>query len=226
MQAMTQQDNFSNSMAAINNQGSVASVVNNNAQVNMFNSNIMPTSKNQINIVAKKRPPAMPIKNHELLNIDIKRKVLYRNFHEIDGTIYLVEISRNSLKVFILLFPNFEAPDIFIHEIIQEKKAQKLMLDSNNTFENLIARFKIVFGKLQIYGYHGAAFDPRRHKTVSPSRINMQSLRENSQFSSNVAPSLAKPVNRLESLPNKYGMPSNKVSSLNINESSSLTQQN
>lgn len=119
MQAMTQQDNISNSIqAALNNQGSAASVINNTAQLNMFNSNIMPSSKNQINIVAKKRPPAMPIKNHELLGIDIKRKVLYRNFHEIEGTIYLVEISRNSLRVFILLFPNFEAPDIFIHEII------------------------------------------------------------------------------------------------------------
>lgn len=62
------------------------------------------------------------------------------------------------------------------------------MLDSNNTFENLIARFKIVFGKLQIFGYHGAAFDPRRHKTVSPNRFQSQSFRENSQFSSNAAP--------------------------------------
>jgi hypothetical protein len=27
------------------------------------------------------------------------------------------------LKVFILLFPNFETPDIFIYEIMAEKKA-------------------------------------------------------------------------------------------------------
>ena len=80
-------------------------------------------SKNQINIVAKKRPPAMIIKNHENAGIDVKRKVLYRNFHDIEGTIYLVEISRNQLKVFILLFPNFEAPDIFISEVMPEKKA-------------------------------------------------------------------------------------------------------
>jgi len=65
----------------------------------------------------------MPIKNHELSGIDPKRKVLYRNFHNIDGTIYLVEISRNPIKVFILLFPNFEAPDIFLFEIMHEKKA-------------------------------------------------------------------------------------------------------
>jgi hypothetical protein len=82
-----------------------------------------PPTKNQINIVAKKRPPSMPIKNHEEFGIDPKRKVLYRNFHDVDGVIYLVEISRNALKVFILLFPNFEAPDIFLFESMAEKKA-------------------------------------------------------------------------------------------------------
>ena len=82
-----------------------------------------PGSKNQINIVAKKRPPSMPLKNHLACGVDPKRKVLYRNFHNIDDTIYLVEISRNALKVFILLFPNFEAPDIFLCEIMAEKKA-------------------------------------------------------------------------------------------------------
>jgi hypothetical protein len=106
--------------------------------------------KNQINIVAKKRPPAMPLKTSEIIGIDTKRKVLYRNFHNIDGKIYLVEISRNQLKVFILLFPNFETPDIFIYEILHEKKAQKLMVESSNTFENFISKFKLVFGKLQI----------------------------------------------------------------------------
>jgi hypothetical protein len=105
-------------------------------------------SKNQINIVAKKRPPAMVIKNHENEGIDAKRKVLYRNFHNVDGTIYLVEISRNTLKVFILLFPNFEAPDIFISEVMPEKKAQKLMTESDNMFEELVKKFKIKYGKL------------------------------------------------------------------------------
>jgi hypothetical protein len=79
--------------------------------------------RNQINIIAKKRPPNMPIKNFESTGIDPKRKVLYRNFHEISQTIYLVEISRNALKVFFILFPNFEAPDIFISEIVPEKVA-------------------------------------------------------------------------------------------------------
>lgn len=65
----------------------------------------------------------MPLRNHDEHNIDPKRKVLYRNFHDVSGTIYLVEISRNALKVFILLFPNFEAPDIYLSETIAEKKA-------------------------------------------------------------------------------------------------------
>jgi hypothetical protein len=73
--------------------------------------------------VARRRPPAMPLKNHESTGIDPKRKVLYRNFHDIDGTIFLVEISRNALKVFIILYPNFEAPDLFLSEIMAEKKA-------------------------------------------------------------------------------------------------------
>ena len=107
-----------------------------------------PPSKNQINIVAKKRPPSMPIKNHEEHGIDPKRKVLYRNFHDVDGVIYLVEISRNALKVFILLFPNFEAPDIFLFESMAEKKAQKLMTESNNMFEELVTKFHVKFGKL------------------------------------------------------------------------------
>jgi hypothetical protein len=65
----------------------------------------------------------MILKNHIAEGIDPKRKVLYRNFHSIDGKIYLIEISRNALKVFMLLFPNFEAPDIFLSEIMAEKKA-------------------------------------------------------------------------------------------------------
>lgn len=90
----------------------------------------------------------MNIKNYDQHGIDKKRKVLYRNFHEIDSKIFLVEISRNSLKVFILLFPNYETPDIFLCEVMADKKAQKLMSDSNNLFEELIKKFHIKFGKL------------------------------------------------------------------------------
>ena len=119
-------------------------------------------SQNQINIVARRRPPAMPLKNGENSGIDPKRKVLYRNFHEVSGKVYLVEISRNALKVFLILYPNFEMPDIFLHEVISEKKAQKLMIESGNMFEELVKRFHVKYNKLQIDGYHGLASDPRR----------------------------------------------------------------
>ena len=104
--------------------------------------------RNQINIIAKKRPPNMPIKNFESAGIDPKRKVLYRNFHEVSQTIYLIEISRNALKVFFILFPNFEAPDIYISETLPEKVAQRLMTENSNMFEELIKKFSVKFGKL------------------------------------------------------------------------------
>ena len=82
------------------------------------------------------------------LGIEKKRKVLYRNFHEISNTVYLVEISRNSKKVFILLFKNFEQPEKFIGETLPEKIAHKLMLDSANLFENLVENFYVKYGRL------------------------------------------------------------------------------
>lgn len=48
-----------------------------------------------------------------------ERQVLYRNFHQImddrgpPGQIYLVEISRSQKRVYILIFPNFEQPEVF-----------------------------------------------------------------------------------------------------------------
>lgn len=68
---------------------------------------------NKINIVAKKRPPPMAIGFSEA-GIEMSRQVLYRNFHQISDTVYLVEISRNPKKVYILLFPNFERPEEYI----------------------------------------------------------------------------------------------------------------
>ena len=53
--------------------------------------------------------------------IDMSRQVLYRNFHMINEVVYLVEISRNPKKVFILLFPNFERPDEYIQELLTDK---------------------------------------------------------------------------------------------------------
>ena len=72
--------------------------------------------------------------------IDPKRKVLYRNFHEIGNNpkvkvVYLVEISKTPLKTYILLFPNFEQPDVFVYEILMDKVASKLLQDSGFVYE-------------------------------------------------------------------------------------------
>lgn len=63
------------------------------------------------------------------IGIDGSRQVLYRNFHEISSTVYLIEISRDSKKkkIFIILFPNFEKPDDFIAETLTLKQAERLM---------------------------------------------------------------------------------------------------
>ena len=102
---------------------------------------------NKINIVAKKRPPPMNVGFNED-GIELSRQVLYRNFHQIEDTVYLVEISRNSKKVFVLLFPNFEIPNEYLKEILTDKQATRLMAECGNIFENFIANFYVKFGKL------------------------------------------------------------------------------
>jgi hypothetical protein len=82
------------------------------------------------------------------LGIDENRKVLYRNFHEISGVLYLVEISRGKTKVFICLFPDYSQPDIFIAEALTEKIAYSLMNKHQNLFENFVSAFYVAFGKL------------------------------------------------------------------------------
>ena len=44
--------------------------------------------------------------------------VLYRNFHEISGRVYLVEIARNKAKIFIVLFDDYLDPSSFIAEVL------------------------------------------------------------------------------------------------------------
>ena len=82
----------------------------------------------------------------------------------------MVEISRTSKKVFFLLFPNFEKPKNFLLEAMTEKQAMKLMSDSDNSFENIVGRLYIKFGRLQIDGIHGKG-GYRVHKSVSPFRV-------------------------------------------------------
>ncbi len=106
-----------------------------------------------VNLIARRHPPPMNIGFNEL-GIDSKRKVLYRNFHEMSSKIYLVEISRDQKKVFILLFPDFDKPEEYISEVLTEKIAGKLMKENKNLFEKLIQKFFVKFNKLQIQGYH------------------------------------------------------------------------
>jgi hypothetical protein len=70
--------------------------------------------------------------------IEPKRKVLYRNFHQISGIIYLVEISRTKMKVFYLIFPNFESPETYYDCVLPARVACKMMQDCGNSFESLI----------------------------------------------------------------------------------------
>jgi len=80
--------------------------------------------------------------------IEPKRKVLYRNFHSISDLIYLVEISRTKMKVFFLIFPNFETPEQYLDSVLPERVACKMMQDCGNSFESLIQRFYVKFDTL------------------------------------------------------------------------------
>jgi hypothetical protein len=89
--------------------------------------------------------------------IDPCRKVLYRNFHEIETKfkiVYLVEISRNKNKFFILLFPNYEQPEMFLNQILSYKIGEKLLSLVNNNLIKFIKTFDIKFGKLVLENYH------------------------------------------------------------------------
>lgn len=89
--------------------------------------------------------------------IDPDRKVLYRNFHEIGSKFrvaYLVEISRSKTKFYILLFPNFEKPEMFLHQIINSKIGERLLYLVDNVFENFVQTFDIKFGRLVLGNYH------------------------------------------------------------------------
>jgi hypothetical protein len=90
-----------------------------------------------VDIIAKRRPPPLNIGYNDL-GIKPKRAVLFRNFAEISGKVYLIEISRDKKHIFILLFENFEVPTKYICEILKEKIAIKLMSDNGNSFDNLI----------------------------------------------------------------------------------------
>jgi hypothetical protein len=78
-----------------------------------------------------KRPPPLDVGYNEY-GMDSERKVLYRNFHEIDAQVYLVEISRNKTKVFVSLFIDYEVPEQFIVQVLSEKLALSMLRRHNN----------------------------------------------------------------------------------------------
>jgi hypothetical protein len=82
------------------------------------------------------------------------RKVLYRDFHEIGGLTYLVEISKHKQKVFVHLFKNFEMPRINISQDLPIKVAMKLLKDCNNSFVRFVDLICVKYNKIVIKGYH------------------------------------------------------------------------
>ena len=88
---------------------------------------------------------------------DPNRQVLYRNFHEIGGNfkvVYLVEISRSKHKFFLILFPNFEKPSIYLNIILSYKIGEKLLSYVNNVFEDFIQTIDVRYGNIVLQNYH------------------------------------------------------------------------
>ena len=87
-----------------------------------------------------KRPKPMPVKSHiaKETGINPKRRVIYRQFHDINKTIFLVEICRSSKKILILLFPNYERPDLYICDTLPEAAFDRLLEDVDGSYNNLI----------------------------------------------------------------------------------------
>lgn len=102
--------------------------------------------------------------------IDPKRKVLYRNFHEIGDKIkvvYLVEISASAHKIYVILFPNFEKTEVHIAEILPIKIAERLIAACNNVFDKFIDTMQIKFGKLLIAGFNTKVCFKGRSKSIA-----------------------------------------------------------
>ena len=70
------------------------------------------------------------------------------------------------MRVFFILFPNFEKPKTYLFEGLTEKQSMKLMADCDNMFENIVQRMYVKFGKLQIEGIHGKG--TRNNRSVNP----------------------------------------------------------
>ncbi|CDW82974.1 UNKNOWN [Stylonychia lemnae] len=155
-------------------QGQTFQTQQNSQQINNFivGSNNQMGFKNP-NLIANKRPPPMALGYNDYA-IDQTRQVLYRNFHQIDHQIFLVEISRDPKKVFFIIFPNYEKPEINQIVVMAEKQAIRLMNENNNLFEEFVKRFYLHFGKFQISGYHNK-------NSLNSSRMRLGSVRREIQ---------------------------------------------
>ena len=84
----------------------------------------------------KKKPKAkigqtpIVIQNSAFYNIDDTRRVFYRGFHSVSGVIYLVEMSHNGKRAFVILFPNFENSEKFIFDSVPLKVFTKLFRET------------------------------------------------------------------------------------------------
>lgn len=82
------------------------------------------------------------------------RQVLYRDFHETSGLMYLIEISKHKQKVFVHLFKNFEMPRINLAQALPIKVAMKLLKDCDNSFVLFVDLICVKYNKIVIKGYH------------------------------------------------------------------------
>jgi len=84
------------------------------------------------------------------LDIDKDRIVYYKRAHNIDGTNFFIEISRNAKKLFILGF-EMDRKGSKPHLIeLSEKQAVKYLKDCDRDFNKMIMKLYCVHGKLQL----------------------------------------------------------------------------
>lgn len=124
----------------------------------------------------------MLIKNSQSNGVDPKRRVMYRNYHNIKMAkhlimdmqrkrrrafhvqeppniqTHLVEIasSQDKKNVFIIMFPHFDDTQVYMKECLPIKLFNKLLNDNEGLFSNLINNnLEIRYGRIWVWGYHG-----------------------------------------------------------------------
>ena len=89
------------------------------------------------------------------------------------GVIYLIEMSHNGKRAYVILFPNFEHSDKFIYDTVPLKVFTKLFKESHQNFVELISTFSVRTtagtNQLWISGYHGKIWKSKQRKAVDGS---------------------------------------------------------